>query len=205
MPVVGKPVGLKTYREEYHALVEEDGEPFWLDPAWRDVIAALAIGVIVLALAIWPGPKGLGEIADPIVLRAHPRPDWNFPSMFTALALMHPDWKTAHHPRTCRHRPRAAPGAISRRQGRAALASPAVGAGDHRCRRGRARGADGSRRSRSMVSGPESGSALGKRYCSRRGGGIDSRSRDLPVERLSQLSSDRRSGRQEGSRSDRCR
>lgn len=90
LPVVGKPVDPKTYGEEYHALLEEEGEPFWPDSAWKDVIAALAIGALVLALAIWPGPKHLGEVADPTLLQTSPRPDWYFLSLFALLALMPP-------------------------------------------------------------------------------------------------------------------
>ena len=88
MPEVGKKVDPKTYREEYHKLLEEDGEPFWPDSAWKDVVFALAVGAIVLGLAIWQGPKALGEVADPTVLQAHPRPDWYFLSLFALLALM---------------------------------------------------------------------------------------------------------------------
>ena len=88
MPVVGKKVDPKTYREEYHTLLEEDGEPFWPDSAWKDVVFALAVGAIVLGLAVWQGPKALGEVADPTVLQAHPRPDWYFLSLFALLALM---------------------------------------------------------------------------------------------------------------------
>lgn len=90
MPVVGKKVDPKTYREDYQTLLEEDGEPFWPDSAWKDVVFALAVGAIVLGLAIWPGPKSLGDVADPTVLQAHPRPDWYFLSLFALLALMPP-------------------------------------------------------------------------------------------------------------------
>jgi len=88
MPEAGKPVDPKTYREEYHKLLEEDGEPFWPDAAWKDVVFAVAVGAVVLALAIFVGPKELGEVADPTVLQAHPRPDWYFLSLFALLALM---------------------------------------------------------------------------------------------------------------------
>ncbi|HWV36829.1 MAG TPA: cytochrome b N-terminal domain-containing protein [Thermomicrobiales bacterium] len=90
LPVPGKPVDPKTYGEEYEELLEEEGEPFWPDSAWKDVIAALAIGALVLALAIWPGPKHLGEVADPTLLQTSPRPDWYFLSLFALLALMPP-------------------------------------------------------------------------------------------------------------------
>ncbi len=90
LPVVGKPVDPATYHEEYEELLEEEGEPFWPDSAWKDVIAVLAIGALVLVLAIWPGPKHIGEIADPTILKTSPRPDWYFLSLFAILALMPP-------------------------------------------------------------------------------------------------------------------
>ncbi len=90
LPVVGKPVEPNTYHEQYHELLEEEGEPFWPDSAWKDVIAALLIGALVLALAIWPGPKHIGEIANPTILQTSPRPDWYFLSLFAVLALMPP-------------------------------------------------------------------------------------------------------------------
>lgn len=52
------------------------------------ILFTLTIRTIVLALAIWPGPKALGEIADPTILEAHPKPDWYFLSLFAVLALM---------------------------------------------------------------------------------------------------------------------
>ncbi|HEU0163999.1 MAG TPA: cytochrome b N-terminal domain-containing protein, partial [Thermomicrobiales bacterium] len=90
MPEPGKLVDPKTYREEYHKLMEEDGEPFWPDAAWKDVVFAVLVGAVVLILAIYPGPKHLGEVADPTNLNAHPRPDWYFQWLFAVLALMPP-------------------------------------------------------------------------------------------------------------------
>lgn len=89
-PVVGKPVDPATYKEEYDKLLHEDGVPFWPDAAWRDVVFALFVGSIVLILAIVLGPKELGAVADPTVLKAAPRPDWYFLWLFALLALMPP-------------------------------------------------------------------------------------------------------------------
>jgi hypothetical protein len=51
---------------------------FWPDAAWRDVVFAISVGAIVLALAIIIGPAALGSKADPTNLNADPRPDWYF-------------------------------------------------------------------------------------------------------------------------------
>ncbi|HVB63240.1 MAG TPA: cytochrome b N-terminal domain-containing protein [Nitrolancea sp.] len=90
-PVSGHPVEPETYVEEYNELIDKKGIPFWPDAAWRDVIAAVAIGAIVLALAIYVGPKELAQPADPTLLKVYPRPDWYFLWYFAILALL-PRW-----------------------------------------------------------------------------------------------------------------
>jgi ubiquinol-cytochrome c reductase cytochrome b subunit len=87
-PVPGEKVDKRTYQKKYKEILEKDGMPFWPDAIWKDIIAALVIGSVVLALAIWIGPKALGEVADPTVLQAHPKPDWYFLGLFAVLALM---------------------------------------------------------------------------------------------------------------------
>ena len=90
VPVAGEPVDRKTYKEKYDHILKTNGMPFWPDAAWKDVVFALLVGAVVLALAIWAGPKTLGELADPTLLKAHPKPDWYFLSLFAGLALMPP-------------------------------------------------------------------------------------------------------------------
>lgn len=84
-----------TYRQEYDDLLRREGIPFWPDAAWKDVVFALLVGSVVLALAIIAGPPPLGERADPTNLQAYPRPDWYFLWYFALLALVPPaaeDW-----------------------------------------------------------------------------------------------------------------
>jgi ubiquinol-cytochrome c reductase cytochrome b subunit len=64
--------------------------PFWPDAGWKDVVFALAVGSIVLLLAVWLGPPELGNKADPTVVQAYPRPDWYFLWYFALLALIPP-------------------------------------------------------------------------------------------------------------------
>src|SRR5204862_7056009 len=45
-----------TYQARYHEILEKEGIPFWPDAAWKDVVFALAIGSVVLMLAIAAGP-----------------------------------------------------------------------------------------------------------------------------------------------------
>jgi ubiquinol-cytochrome c reductase cytochrome b subunit len=94
-PRAGAPVDPDTYEAEYEAELHRSGIPFWPDAAWRDVIFALGVGVVVLALAIAVGPKALAARADPTNLHADPRPDWYFLWLFALLALIPPkleDW-----------------------------------------------------------------------------------------------------------------
>ena len=89
-PTPGVVVDPKTYRQRYEELVHKIGVPFWPDAGWKDVVFALAVGSIVLTLAIWLGPPELGNKADPTVVQAYPRPDWYFLWYFALLALIPP-------------------------------------------------------------------------------------------------------------------
>jgi ubiquinol-cytochrome c reductase cytochrome b subunit len=89
-PVPGVVVDPKTYRRRYDELVHKIGIPFWPDAGWKDVVFALAVGLVVLVLAIWLGPPELGNKADPTVVQAYPRPDWYFLWYFALLALIPP-------------------------------------------------------------------------------------------------------------------
>lgn len=92
-PTPGESVDPDTYEEQYDAILKKDGIPFWPDAAWRDAIFALAVGAVVLALAIVVGPKELGPQADPTVVHAFPRPDWYFLWLFALLALSPPTFE----------------------------------------------------------------------------------------------------------------
>jgi ubiquinol-cytochrome c reductase cytochrome b subunit len=87
-PVPGVAVDKKTYRQRYEQLLHRDGVPFWPDAGWKDVVFALAVGSIVLLLAVVFGPPELGNKADPTVVQAYPRPDWYLLWYFALLALI---------------------------------------------------------------------------------------------------------------------
>jgi ubiquinol-cytochrome c reductase cytochrome b subunit len=94
-PAPGVPVVKNTYRERYAELMHKQGVPFWPDAGWKDVVFALAIGTIVLLLAVVFGPPELGAKADPLVVLADPRPDWYFLWYFALLALVPPQIEDA--------------------------------------------------------------------------------------------------------------
>jgi ubiquinol-cytochrome c reductase cytochrome b subunit len=90
LPRVGRLVDPRTYKRWYHDLLRRDGEPFWPLSVFRDVVFALAVGSVVVLLAILVGPPELGERADPTNLGAGPKPDWYFLWLFALLALAPP-------------------------------------------------------------------------------------------------------------------
>ena len=87
-PRSGQPVERQTYQARYQALLAREGVPFWPDIAWRDVLFALAVGAVVVLLAVYVGPPALGKLADPTDVQAQPRPDWYLLWYFALLALI---------------------------------------------------------------------------------------------------------------------
>jgi ubiquinol-cytochrome c reductase cytochrome b subunit len=88
-PRVGEPVDRATYRQRYKGILAR-GVPFWPDAAWKDVVFAVVVGTVVLALAVAVGAPELGKRADPTVIDANPRPDWYFLWYFALLSLIPP-------------------------------------------------------------------------------------------------------------------
>jgi ubiquinol-cytochrome c reductase cytochrome b subunit len=92
-PRPGRRVDPKTYPAYYESLLEQ-GEPFFPDSYWRDVVAAMALVAAIVGLAVWLGPPALGEPPDPTLIQAYPRPDWYFLWYFALLALIPPASET---------------------------------------------------------------------------------------------------------------
>ena len=90
-PAASRPVDPKTYRPWYHALLAQDGEPFWPYAAWRDVVFGFLVVLTVVALAIVIGPPVLGKPPDPTIVEATPRPEWYFLWYYAILSLI-PKW-----------------------------------------------------------------------------------------------------------------
>jgi hypothetical protein len=65
---------VKTYRSWYHALLARDGQPFWPDAAWRDVVFGFLVIATVVGLAIVVGPPEIGKPPDQTIIQASPRP-----------------------------------------------------------------------------------------------------------------------------------
>jgi ubiquinol-cytochrome c reductase cytochrome b subunit len=91
-PRAGKPVD-DGYREWYKAEAERSPYKYWPDAAWREVVTAVAVVVVVMALAWIFGPKGPHEPPDPTTIAADPRPDWYFRWYYALLAVKPRGWE----------------------------------------------------------------------------------------------------------------
>ncbi len=87
-PTAGKPVDPKTYRKEYHDLLEKSGHPFFPDGAWRDFVFGAALILAIALLALIVGPPVIEKPPDPSLLDADPRPDWYLLWYFAVLSLI---------------------------------------------------------------------------------------------------------------------
>jgi ubiquinol-cytochrome c reductase cytochrome b subunit len=83
---LGAPTEPRAYLSWYKELLNREGRPFWPSAAWRDAVAAFVLVGIVIALAVYVGPKALGLPPDPTAINAEPRPDWYFMWYFALLA-----------------------------------------------------------------------------------------------------------------------
>ena len=89
-PVVGEKVDPETYREKYEKLIKKTGVPFFPDAAWRDVVFALLVVLVLSGLALMVGAPQLGGPPDPTRIDVTPGPDWYLVWVFALYALMPP-------------------------------------------------------------------------------------------------------------------
>ncbi len=90
-PQAGVPVDPRTYRKRYQELLKREGQPFWPDAAWRDLVFGVLVIAAIVVLAILLGPAELGKPPDPTIVAASPRPDWYFLWYYAILSLI-PRW-----------------------------------------------------------------------------------------------------------------
>jgi ubiquinol-cytochrome c reductase cytochrome b subunit len=89
-PKAGQKVDPKTYKAWYANLLKKEGAPFWPNAAWRDILFAASVILIIIGLAIVIGPPELTHPPDPSLVFTSPSPDWYMIPFFAAFALMPP-------------------------------------------------------------------------------------------------------------------
>ena len=90
-PMPGRIVRRNAYIEQYHELVEKDGEPFMPFAAQKDLVFAGLIILSLLVVAAVEGPIGPNGQPDPTIIQTVPRPDFFFLWLFSLFALL-PPW-----------------------------------------------------------------------------------------------------------------
>ncbi|WP_437204695.1 cytochrome b N-terminal domain-containing protein [Planctomicrobium sp. SH664] len=93
-PQPGKTVDPRTYDVEYHEELRTTGVPFLGDALLKDAFFSAVTVLVVLTLAAVLGPKGPGELPDPTIGGANPRPEWPFLWLFALLSLSPPASET---------------------------------------------------------------------------------------------------------------
>ena len=94
-PRAGRPVDPRTYRRWYRDLLQRTGVPFWPDAAWRDMVFAALVVLVIFLLAVVYGPPEVSTPPDPTLIEASPRPDWYFLWYFAVLSVI-PKWSEAY-------------------------------------------------------------------------------------------------------------
>jgi ubiquinol-cytochrome c reductase cytochrome b subunit len=87
-PKPGVQVSRKTYDAEYEKMIRKEGIPFVPHGVNKDVVANGILLLVIVALAIFVGPKGPDIPGDPTQLIAEAKPDYPFLWLLSAAALL---------------------------------------------------------------------------------------------------------------------
>jgi ubiquinol-cytochrome c reductase cytochrome b subunit len=87
-PKPGVLVKRETYDKHYKEIIKREGVPFIPGAFSKDAVANGVLLLVIIALALFVGPKGPGVPADPILAVGEPKPDYPFLFLFAAAALM---------------------------------------------------------------------------------------------------------------------
>jgi ubiquinol-cytochrome c reductase cytochrome b subunit len=86
-PKPGVLVKRATYEQHYHGIIKREGVPF-AAVINKDVVANGILLLVIVALALFIGPKGPGIPADPPLVIPEAKPDYPFLWLFAAAALL---------------------------------------------------------------------------------------------------------------------
>lgn len=87
-PTPGILVDRRTYEAEYQKILQKQGIPFVPHGVAKDVVANGILLLVIVALAIFVGPKGPDIPGDPTQLIAEAKPDYPFLWLLSAAALL---------------------------------------------------------------------------------------------------------------------
>jgi ubiquinol-cytochrome c reductase cytochrome b subunit len=87
-PTPGVHVDRRTYDAEYQKILKKEGIPFVPHGVAKDVVANGVLLLVIVALAIFIGPKGPDIPGDPTQLIAEAKPDYPFLWLLSAAALL---------------------------------------------------------------------------------------------------------------------
>ncbi len=87
-PKPGVQVRRETYAKDYEELVHKDGMPFMPDGIGKDIVANGLLLLLIVALALFVGPKGPATPADPAQVISEAKPDYPFLWLLSAAALL---------------------------------------------------------------------------------------------------------------------
>jgi ubiquinol-cytochrome c reductase cytochrome b subunit len=87
-PMPGRVVRRATYIDEYHALIKQDGEPFFPYGIWKDLAFAGCVLLAVAGCALLFGPFGPTGKPDPTIIQTVPKPDYFFLWLYALLSLL---------------------------------------------------------------------------------------------------------------------
>ena len=93
-PVPGQAVDRRTYQQEYEKDLHERGVPFFGEAMLKDALFSALTTIVVILLAAIIGPKGPGDLPEPALVGANPKPDWPFLWLFALLSLSPPSAET---------------------------------------------------------------------------------------------------------------
>ncbi|MBV8376152.1 MAG: cytochrome b N-terminal domain-containing protein [Verrucomicrobia bacterium] len=87
-PEPGVQVHKQTYWRDYEETVHKDGMPFVPDGIGKDLVANGLLLIVIVALAVFVGPKGPEIPADPAQVISEAKPDYPFLWLLSAAALL---------------------------------------------------------------------------------------------------------------------
>jgi ubiquinol-cytochrome c reductase cytochrome b subunit len=87
-PKPGVQIRKETYVKEYHEMIEKDGMPFVPNGIGKDIVANGLLLLVIVALAVFIGPKGPEIPADPAQIISEAKPDYPFLWLLSAAALL---------------------------------------------------------------------------------------------------------------------